>query len=74
MSSKLGIKAGSSSLNMENWQEKKCKLKEQFPQLSDSDLCYDEGKVENLINKLHSRIGKVLGQSKDGLLKFIEAL
>lgn len=74
MSSKLGKKAGVSSISKENWQVKKLKLKEQFPHLSDNDLGYADGKIENLINKLHSRIGKALGQSKEGLLKFIEAL
>ena len=74
MSSKLGMKAGPTTINKENWQEKSRKLKEQFPHLSDNDLEYAEGKIENLINKLHSRIGKALSQSKDGLLKFIEEL
>ena len=74
MSSKLSKQVLSSSINKNNWQDKKKKLKEQFPHLSDTDLNFEEGKLEEMINKLHTKIGKVLGKSKEELHKFIEAI
>jgi len=53
---------------------KKNKLKAKFPHLTDPDLEYDEGKVEEFIDKLHSKIGNTIGKTKEGLHKFIESL
>ena len=62
------------SFNKENWEMKKNKLKAKFPHLTDPDLEYDEGKVEEFIDKLHSKIGNTIGKTKEGLHKFIESL
>jgi hypothetical protein len=53
------------SINKENWQEKKNMLKQKFPHLSDYDLDYEEGKIKELIDELHSKIGKLIGKSKN---------
>jgi hypothetical protein len=74
MSSKLAKHLDSSLINKDNWGEKKRKLKLQFPHLSDTDLSFSEGKIEDMINKLHAKIGKTLGKTKESLHKFIEAL
>ena len=74
MSSKLTKQVGHSSINKENWQAKKKKLLEQFPHLSETDLAFHEDKIEDLINKLHTKIGKTIGKSKEALHKFIESL
>ncbi len=74
MSSKLSKQVLASSINKSNWQDKKTKLKLQFPHLSDTDLHFEDGKMEEMINKLHIKIGKVLGKSKEGLHKFIESI
>lgn len=74
MSSKLANQVKSSTITKENWQEKKKQLKAQFPHLSDTDLSFHEDKIEELINKLHTKIGKVLGKTKEGLHKYIESL
>lgn len=74
MSSKLSKHVSDSKITKENWADKKRKLKEQFPHLSDTDLSFHENKVVDMINKIHSKIGKALGKTKDGLHKFIEAL
>jgi len=63
-----------SSITMDSWQEKKSKLKEKFPHLTESDLDFEEGKVEGMIYKIHSKIGKTIGKTKDGLHKFIEVI
>jgi len=63
-----------STINFNNWQEKKNKLQAQFPHLTDPDLELEEGKVEELIDKIHSKIGKTIGKTKAGLHKFIESL
>ncbi len=63
-----------SPFNKETWQEKKSKLKEKFPHLTDPDLDIEEGKVEEMLEKLHSKIGTTIGKTKEGLHKFIDAL
>jgi uncharacterized protein YjbJ (UPF0337 family) len=62
------------SINKDSWQEKRDKLKEKYPQLTDNDLDFEEGKMDKLIDKIHSKIGKTIGKSKVGLIKFIEVL
>lgn len=62
------------TINKENWQEKKSKLKAKFPHLTEPDLHFEEGKVEELIDNLHSKIGKTIGKTKEGLHKFIAGL
>lgn len=74
MSSKIKKQVEKSTINKENWQAKRKKLKEQFPHLSDTDLGFDEGKIEEMVNTIHSKIGKTLGKSKEALHKFIESL
>jgi len=61
-------------IDKDNWHEKKSKLKEKFPHLTDTDLEYEDGKVEDLIDKIHSKIGKTIGKTKEGLHNFIKAL
>lgn len=74
MSSKLLKQVSASCINKENWQEKKRKLKEKFPHLTESDLRFDEGHIAEMINTLHSKVGKVMGKTKEGLHKFVEAM
>jgi len=62
------------SINKENWEVKKAKLKEKFPHLTEPDLEFEEGKVEELLGKIHAKIGNTIGKTKDGLHKFIESL
>ena len=62
------------SINKNTWQLKVSKLKEQFPHLTDADLEYVDGKTEDLIDRLHKKIGHVVGKTKEGLHKFIDAL
>jgi len=66
--------ATSSYFNKENWEEKKRKLKEKFPHLTDPDLEFEEGKAEEMIDKLHSKIGKLIGKTKEGLHKLIQTI
>jgi len=63
-----------SFFNKESWQEKKSKLKEKFPHLTDSDLDFEEGKEDGLLERLNSKIGSTIGKTKEGLHKFIESL
>lgn len=41
-----------------NWHRIKVKLKEKFPQLSENDLMYAEGKEEQLLEKIQQKIGR----------------
>jgi len=52
------------------WNEVKGKLKQKYGQLSDNDLTFAEGKDEELLGRLQTRLGK----SKEELRKEIERL
>jgi hypothetical protein len=49
------------------WEQKKEKLKQKFPIITDGDLCYNEGKEKEMIEML----GYKLGKSKQELLYII---
>ncbi len=52
------------------WNEKKIKIKERFPDLTDEDLQFQEGKEKEMMEIL----GYKLGKSKLELLKIIVTL
>jgi uncharacterized protein YjbJ (UPF0337 family) len=52
------------------WNEVKGKLKQKYGQLTDNDLTFAEGKDEELLGRLQTRLGK----SKEELRKEIERL
>lgn len=52
------------------WNEKKSKLKEQFPILTDTDLQFHEGKEKEMMEML----GYKLGISKEELVAIISSL
>jgi uncharacterized protein YjbJ (UPF0337 family) len=53
-----------------NWNEVKGKLKQQYGNLTDDDLVYEEGKEDELYGRIQQRVGK----SKDEVKRFIESL
>ncbi len=52
------------------WDKKKEKLKQRFPDITDEDLRYREGKEKEMIEML----GNKLGKSKQELLNIIVAI
>jgi uncharacterized protein YjbJ (UPF0337 family) len=52
------------------WEQKKEKLKEKFPNITEEDLRYQEGKEKEMIEML----GNKLGKSKQELLNIIVAI
>lgn len=54
----------------ENWEEKKAKLKQKFTLLTDSDLHFIEGKKEELIGRLQTKLNK----TKEEILSIIGKL
>ena len=62
MSTKLNIKG--------NWNQIKGKLKQKYGQLTDDDLTFAEGKDDELLGRLQTRLGK----AKEDLRSEIEAL
>ena len=55
----LGLTGVGSSLNIKgNWDELKGKLKQQYAQLTDEDLTYAEGKGDELVGNLQTKLGK----------------
>jgi len=53
-----------------NWNEFKGKLKQQFADLTDDDMLYEEGKDD----ELYGRLQKKLGKTKDEVKKIIADL
>ncbi|MBK6482629.1 MAG: CsbD family protein [Chitinophagales bacterium] len=53
-----------------NWNELKGKLQQQFADLTDDDLLYEEGKE----NELYGRLQKKLGKTKEDVDQIIENL
>ena len=47
-----------------NWNEIQGKLKQQFAMLTDSDLLLVEGKTDELIGRLQTKLGKTKEQVK----------
>lgn len=41
-----------------NWSEQKVKLKTQFPKLTDADLQYEDGKKDEMLAKIQTKLGK----------------
>jgi len=42
---------------LENWNERKVKLKHKFKYLTDNDLVLNDGKMEEMILKLQTKLG-----------------
>lgn len=53
-----------------NWSQLKTKLKQKYPNLSDSDLVYSEGKEDELLTNISKRTGK----TQDEISRVIEEL
>lgn len=53
-----------------SWNELTGKMKQQYAELTDNDLLYEEGKEEELLGKLQQKLGK----TKDEIRKIIEKL
>lgn len=53
-----------------NWNIIKGKLKQQYAELTDEDLMYEEGKEEELLGKVQQKTGK----TKEELKKFIDQI
>ncbi|MBL0048219.1 MAG: CsbD family protein [Bacteroidetes bacterium] len=41
-----------------NWNEQKGKLKQQFAELTDNDLLFEEGKKDEMMGRLQKKLGK----------------
>lgn len=53
-----------------NWNEQKGKLKKKFALLTDNDLLFAEGKMDEMLGKIQIKLGK----SKEELHKIIAEL
>lgn len=53
-----------------NWNELKGKLKQEYGDLTDDDMTYDEGKQDEWLGKLQQKTGKAKGELK----KWIDSL
>lgn len=53
-----------------NWNQAKGALKQQYGQLTDNDLAYQEGKEDELLGRIQERTG----EAKESIKKFIDNL
>ncbi|MEJ7821409.1 MAG: CsbD family protein [Chitinophagaceae bacterium] len=53
-----------------NWNETKGKIKQEYGELTDDDLAYEDGKDDELVGRLQKKTGK----AKDDVIKWIESL
>ena len=53
-----------------NWNELKGKIKQQYANLTDDDLKYEEGKDDELVGRIQKKIGK----SKEDVIRWIQSL
>lgn len=53
-----------------NWNQLKGKVKEQYGELTDNDLAYEEGQEDQLIGRLQEK----LGQTKEEVKNWINGL
>ena len=53
-----------------NWNEIKGKIKQQYADLTDDDLKYDEGKDDELVGRIQKKIGK----TKEEVISWIQSL
>ncbi len=53
-----------------NWEQQKGKLKQKFATLTDNDLLFAEGKKEEMLGRLQTKLGK----TKEELHKIISGL
>lgn len=52
-----------------NWNELKGKVKQQYAELTDDDLLYEEGKEDELVGRLQKKTGKARDEVVDWLNK-----
>ena len=48
-----------------NWNTIKGKIKQEYGQVTDDDLVYEEGKEDELLGRLQKKIGKSKAEIKD---------
>jgi len=53
-----------------NWNEQKGKLKQKFAELTDNDLMYEQGKKDEMLGKIQTKLGK----TKDEFTAIMAAL
>jgi len=52
-----------------NWNELKGKAKQQYAELTDDDLLYEEGKEDELVGRIQKKTGKARDEVVDWLNK-----
>lgn len=52
------------------WNEIKGKIKQQYADLTDDDLLYEEGQEDRLIGKIQQKLGK----SRDEVIKILKSV
>lgn len=48
-----------------NWNEIKGKLKQEYAELTDDDLTYQEGQEDELLGRIQQKVGKTKQEVKD---------
>lgn len=48
-----------------NWNELKGKIKQEYAELTDDDLAYQEGQEDELLGRIQQKVGKTKQEIKD---------
>lgn len=48
-----------------NWKQIKGQLKQEYGELTDNDLVFEEGKEDELVGRLQEKLGKTKAEVKD---------
>jgi uncharacterized protein YjbJ (UPF0337 family) len=52
-----------------NWNEQRAKLKQKFPNITDSDLLFEQGKKDEMLGRIQVKLGK----TKEELYEILNA-
>ena len=74
MTSKQHTPLQISSINENNWQSKKHKLMKRFAYLTERDLDLRDGRMNDLVDRIHFLIGKPIGKNREGIQRYLESL
>lgn len=53
-----------------NWNEIKGKAKQEYGELTDNDLAYEEGKEDELVGRIQNKLGK----TRDEVIDWLQSL
>ena len=53
----------------ENWNEQKAKLKQKFAKLTNNDILFEEGKMDEMFGRIQIKLGKTKDELQQIIMK-----